>query len=597
MLPAVWDSSIVLAKYFERWPLKVAGKRCLDSSAGCGLVGIALSKLGAAQVVATDLEPNLGLLRKNVEANDVMYIPEATPGLVKTLKDLSGGTDLFIAHGRNRQAERAEKKMRKRPWQEQASKNYPTGQPLQLINSNLRPSGEPILQLGPPHSERRKQLPTAAHIQQQLFTGYQAAGANRDKTQESPEAPKQASASATSGRAKARVPTTLHQDLNEAAASSICGARLTPAVENLLFCPYAATINPALGTKNRKTEHDLEEPSGEVRCIVAALESLKAELAKMPSTGRAMAATVEQQLDFHALLSDKLDSIHAGVSTFCSWFEQAVSRWIPALKGEERRQQLCIALLRDLAIQALSTQTVTPETPWLASLPGAGSTQGTELQQAVAQAHALMQQLGKHARRLSAVAELVEKACRTMRVEWGVVMSAVTHALAGEPPQAGHIPHGFFEKQLKEYFTQFGKVTKVRLSRSKKTARSRGYAFLEFQSAEVAKIAADAMDGYLFFGQKLVSRLLKPEECHEDLFKGANRVFTKVPWKKIEMERHNKERTPQEERLRVNKSIKKDRQRQQKIKEAGIDYKYEGLQAAAAAAAPGKAEKTTSEED
>ena len=36
------------------------------------------------------------------------------------------------------------------------------------------------------------------------------------------------------------------------------------------------------------------------------------------------------------------------------------------------------------------------------------------------------------------------------------------------------------------------------------------------------------MDGYLFFGQKLVSRLLKPEECHEELFKGANRVFTKV---------------------------------------------------------------------
>lgn len=68
----------------------------------------------------------------------------------------------------------------------------------------------------------------------------------------------------------------------------------------------------------------------------------------------------------------------------------------------------------------------------------------------------------------------------------------------------------------------------MRLSRSKKTARSRGYAFLEFQSAEVAKIAADAMDGYLFFGQKLVSRLMKAEEVHEDLFKGANRVFKKV---------------------------------------------------------------------
>lgn len=37
--PAVWDSSIVMAKFFERWPALVQGKRCLDLSAGCGLVG------------------------------------------------------------------------------------------------------------------------------------------------------------------------------------------------------------------------------------------------------------------------------------------------------------------------------------------------------------------------------------------------------------------------------------------------------------------------------------------------------------------------------------------------------------------------------
>jgi len=31
-----------------------------------------------------------------------------------------------------------------------------------------------------------------------------------------------------------------------------------------------------------------------------------------------------------------------------------------------------------------------------------------------------------------------------------------------------HIPHGFYEKQMKEYFTQFGDVTRLRLSRNKK---------------------------------------------------------------------------------------------------------------------------------
>jgi predicted nicotinamide N-methyase len=37
---AVWDSSIVVAKYLEKLgPDALGGKRCLDLSAGCGLVG------------------------------------------------------------------------------------------------------------------------------------------------------------------------------------------------------------------------------------------------------------------------------------------------------------------------------------------------------------------------------------------------------------------------------------------------------------------------------------------------------------------------------------------------------------------------------
>ena len=32
----------------------------------------------------------------------------------------------------------------------------------------------------------------------------------------------------------------------------------------------------------------------------------------------------------------------------------------------------------------------------------------------------------------------------------------------------GHIPRGFYEKQMKGYFSQFGKINKLRLSRSKR---------------------------------------------------------------------------------------------------------------------------------
>ncbi|GBF88102.1 hypothetical protein Rsub_00814 [Raphidocelis subcapitata] len=116
----VWDSSIVVAKWCEHWADAVAGARCLDLSSGCGLVAIVLARLGA-DVVATDLAPNLPLLRENCQANapgavavlehtwgtdvaplgppfdlvfacDVMYVEEAVPDLVATLRALCSGS-------------------------------------------------------------------------------------------------------------------------------------------------------------------------------------------------------------------------------------------------------------------------------------------------------------------------------------------------------------------------------------------------------------------------------------------------------------------------------------------------------------------------
>lgn len=98
----------------------------------------------------------------------------------------------------------------------------------------------------------------------------------------------------------------------------------------------------------------------------------------------------------------------------------------------------------------------------------------------------------------------------------------------------GHIPHGFYEKEMKGYFSQFGEVSRIRLSRSKKTARSRGYAFIEFVDEEVAIIAAKSMDGYLMHGQSLVAKFVAPEKVHPDTFKGANHNFRQVPWSAVE---------------------------------------------------------------
>ncbi|KAL5120067.1 nucleolar protein [Pleosporales sp. CAS-2024a] len=93
----------------------------------------------------------------------------------------------------------------------------------------------------------------------------------------------------------------------------------------------------------------------------------------------------------------------------------------------------------------------------------------------------------------------------------------------------GRIPRGFFESQMKKYFGQFGRVNRLRLSRNKKTGASKHYAFVEFQSAEVADIVARTMDNYLLFGHILKCKLIPAEQVHENLFKGAGGRFKVDP--------------------------------------------------------------------
>lgn len=126
-------------------------------------------------------------------------------------------------------------------------------------------------------------------------------------------------------------------------------------------------------------------------------------------------------------------------------------------------------------------------------------------------------------------------------------------------------------------------MTRVRVSRNKKTAKAKHYAFLEFASPAVARVAADAMDGYLMFASRLAVKVVPPSRVHPALFKGANRTFTKVPWRKIEAERHNADRDEVKEAARASRAAARDRKRAAKIKKAGLEYEYELLDAAAPA--------------
>ena len=87
---------------------------------------------------------------------------------------------------------------------------------------------------------------------------------------------------------------------------------------------------------------------------------------------------------------------------------------------------------------------------------------------------------------------------------------------------------------MRAYFSQFGALTRLRLSRNRRTGAPRHYAFLEFASAAVADVVAATMDGYLLFGRLLRVRRVPAEQVHAELWKGAGRRFKRIPWGAME---------------------------------------------------------------
>ena len=67
----------------------------------------------------------------------------------------------------------------------------------------------------------------------------------------------------------------------------------------------------------------------------------------------------------------------------------------------------------------------------------------------------------------------------------------------------GRLPTGFEEKELRSFFEQFGDVVAVTLGRSKKTGGSQHFGFVEFKRADVAQIAAAAMNHYFLDHRRL----------------------------------------------------------------------------------------------
>ncbi|XP_017082769.1 MKI67 FHA domain-interacting nucleolar phosphoprotein [Drosophila eugracilis] len=145
-----------------------------------------------------------------------------------------------------------------------------------------------------------------------------------------------------------------------------------------------------------------------------------------------------------------------------------------------------------------------------------------------------------------------------------------------------HLPHGFFEQQLRQYFRQFGRVLRVRLARSLRTGNSKGYAFVEFEYPEVAKVAADTMDNYLMFQKVVKASYIPPEKQTFNYFRTSVKKVTNKAGKEIYIsdltkatQRSVKKQNNWDEsacQKRTVANLNKIKKLQEKYKGLGIDF-------------------------
>lgn len=136
----------------------------------------------------------------------------------------------------------------------------------------------------------------------------------------------------------------------------------------------------------------------------------------------------------------------------------------------------------------------------------------------------------------------------------------------------GRLPHGLYEKEMQKYFDQFGDITRLRISRNKKTGKSKHYGFIEFADKEVARIASEAMNNYLVFGHMLQVHVVPEANVHEELFAGHHVQYKPLPHTLISRHRHDAPKTKDQWAKLEAKQKKRVQARKQKLAEAGIDF-------------------------
>ena len=71
---------------------------------------------------------------------------------------------------------------------------------------------------------------------------------------------------------------------------------------------------------------------------------------------------------------------------------------------------------------------------------------------------------------------------------------------------------GVTSEQLRKLFEQYGKVLKANVATDRETGKSRGFAFVEMETEELAKMAMNKLNGTQIAGRAIAIKEAKPQE-------------------------------------------------------------------------------------
>jgi nucleolar protein 15 len=140
-----------------------------------------------------------------------------------------------------------------------------------------------------------------------------------------------------------------------------------------------------------------------------------------------------------------------------------------------------------------------------------------------------------------------------------------------------HLPWGTNEALIKKYFEQFGTISRFILPRSKHTGRIKGYSFIEYETMEIAKIAANTMNNFILFDRIIKCDVISDRSRYNKIFRRWKRQYKYFNKYNRFVTERNKKKSMKELKENVERYVEKENKKREKLRELGLNYDFPGF--------------------